>query len=440
MNKFTLSSSLYQQGSKLKKYFFIIFISFTLCLFCEQNQTTTPSTLSRDVSSNIAFDNKTSVDDSSVENSDSYDFPYIPNPTDELFINSWRPRNVSRSMIDDKRFEITNFAVGKQQFIEHETITLSFDRPRDADFVEILRCKHDLKIDAGISYLNFADIGISGLPQSEKDRLYRSSNIFNNAKDTIGCELINERSIDEKVSDLWCPSGTYRYLITACVLENRLIKEEGYTTRNCSKRFSVSSEVSYENKRKDKVKESLKETSVYSSMLDQKALEASNIGNDLIEAIRDCEKREHQRAVDKAFKDAVIQIVASVVEIALEIKTVQKAPGTSTWAHYTKRGEWMDKLQMIQAFAGFSFAMMFQTIMTGSEDMPRTCERSMELREKLSLSLENILTTGIWYNYYKERALLIENDMLDSADEQFLNPENLQFYMDPDIDDSNSPD
>ena len=389
------------------------------------------------------------------EDPNNFIYPYDPDPIDEQFKNGYRPRYVSRFRIDDRDFQVEDVATPLKEYLDSETIYVAFERPRDADYVEILRCSTDVILNTGVVTMNFQDWGISGVSQMEKDRIYRAADIMSIASQKQECTYLTAGSAEENVPDAWANTGEYRYLVTACVTPGRLIDTgDGMSSRNCSSRFAISPVISYVNKRKEKEQEYLREKDKASSELDMKANRLGFEAMELIQEINLCEEREYQRAVDTKLKNAIITVASAALEIAIELKTVQTSPkmkngkqvgNQSRYSHYTSRGNTMDKIQLLQAIGGMSFSMIFIKIFTSPQDMPRACEKALSLEKQMKVSMDELLSLSFNYGYFHWAAEAVRKNLewdagfddgmeVDNSSLQVQDANTLKWIQTPDSD------
>ncbi|MBP6216986.1 MAG: hypothetical protein KA436_00190 [Oligoflexales bacterium] len=321
---------------------------------------------------------------------------------------------VSAHDLDDKKFFITRFVVGLQKFIDSETPFLVYEKPKDADYVEIMRCKSQAIISGGLDTIRLEDIEISNLSISEKDRMYRNNDFFTAAsKNTSACTIISNGSMEKTFYDSWAPNGSFRYLMRSCVSNERLTDKDQLSNRNCSKQIGISNELKdYTNLRSEGDKAAAKQIDELSVQLDGVIRSLSEKGQEAGIELDACAEREHNREVFKKRRDAITTMVAIGLDIMLEFRTAEPdAWGNGvgnglkkTFKHYvsewTSFGAWMDRIQMAGAVGGYTFRNMFVDLTAGVEDMPRTCEAGVRLSEEiknLSLQFEAITNKKMQY-------------------------------------------
>ena len=325
---------------------------------------------------------------------------------------------VSRFSLDDEKFNVVRLAVGFQTFTSSQSPVVSYKLPRDADYVEIIRCRHDTVLNAGADPVNLVDLELSGLSEFDKGQLYRSNDYFKAAEDSNGCELVTDGHLGEAFIDSFSPSGTFRYLIRSCVTPKRLVDTEKLSARNCSRRVAISSEVLHTNTRKAKEQDALKMTSIYAAKIDATTTAMRALSEEAIDALTECEERNRQRIIDKKIRDAWITIAAAIIEVGVELVTVD-TDGVSKARYYFwgKRGGWgiqstIDRMQLLGALQGYLLAETFINLASSSHDMPRTCTRYLRLIDEYEILQHTLTDYGLQYAFYFEVADLARKGQL----------------------------
>lgn len=377
----------------------------------------------------------------------------------EIYRASGRSRKVSSLDLEDPRFGISYLTPSLEEYLNSETIKLAFERPLDADYVEILRCKDDVIVDTGIVLIDFKDWALNNISDDEKTSLYNTSDVFRVASSQAGCTYLNAGTVEEVVPDAWAESDSYRYLAVACVAPNRLTDTELTSRRNCSKRFAISPIIHYRNARKEEEKEAIQGLEIIRSSLDTVAATIGEQAFSLIEAMDDCEQREYNRSVDTETKNSVLQLVGAAGELVIEILDFTQARGAAIKGgksatkvaasmakgmskSVTKSGvkgaaegaaeeaaeraaksldaktssagrkassqteetpgftqTTIDVTQLGQAMEGMTFTMILTNLFASAADMPRTCETALSKRETLEITMNQVLILAEEYSY-----------------------------------------
>lgn len=319
-----------------------------------------------------------------------------------------RNDKVSAFELDDSRFLIRRISVGMETYINSQTPVLDYDAPLDVDYFEIMRCPYNAVLTGTSDTMRLEDIEMSSLSSTERDRLYRNNDFFAAAA-KAGCTIISQGTITLSFYDSWAPSGSYRYLVHACIAPDRLINTSKLTTRNCSKQIAVSSPVKdYVNTREKKLNENLeKANQLNSEMLmslraaklkaDEFACyiqwcECGSGANEQSICQRDtngiptqCSGGEHGRAVNKAKKDAIVKLVA--VGLDLVVNFASSGPGGGLVKMIQKplsAGSLMTGVGYAASLSGMSFSHMLQELATTTQDYPRACSKGISLDQQMS--------------------------------------------------------
>ncbi|MBI2603285.1 MAG: hypothetical protein HYW48_09535 [Deltaproteobacteria bacterium] len=298
-----------------------------------------------------------------------------------------RSGKVSAFELNDSKFLVHRVTIGLQTFMNSESPVLKFDLPADTDFVQIKRCPTDASIAGEVDTIKLEDIELSDMSASEKDRLYRNNNFFLHADDAA-CTEVSTGTIKTTFFDSWAPTGNYRYLVRACVGQERLSGTENLITDQCSRQIAVSSPLKdYVNKRKDAENKYLAEANKISSEVDALFRSLQRSATEYSEAFKDYGEDEFQKAVGKEKKDAIVHAIAVTADISLEIYTwVGQGWGWKSVA--------MNIFQLSQAMGGFTFDAMFMQLGARSEDIPRACARCIRL-DKETAAVTNSLSDAI---------------------------------------------
>lgn len=149
-------------------------------------------------------------------------------------------RSVSIFELDESGFRINGLRVGMQDYMDASSPVVLFFLPELADFIEILRCRADTVIRGSFDNLQDVDLGTNSL--ADESRSLQSNDFWKAASKTSGCLQIAQNYSDPKLFlDTFALSGSYRYVVRACVDNDRITDTEKLdTNRNCSKQVGIS--------------------------------------------------------------------------------------------------------------------------------------------------------------------------------------------------------
>ncbi len=325
---------------------------------------------------------------------------------------AYRDAQVSAYTLDDSKFTVGKFAVGLKDYLDSQSPFLSYEFPKDSDYVEIIRCEQGVAISSGINTVPLKEMELSNKSEAELDAYFRSSNIFEEATNIKSCELLTQGSHESDFVDSFAPSGSFIWLIRACVSPERLLFKEKLSARNCSKRVTISSTLQdYTSKRSEKEKEALRHVSYYSSLMDRNAASIRAVALDFNQSLDECEKKEHRRAVSVAKKDAVIKLVAAGIEIAIGMKNWQRkqlANGKKMGYLQHARTNKMDGFQILVDMAGFITGPILTNLFTMSSDMPRSCTITDRLERNLKDLAQTLMENSVEHGYWLQTVELRE--------------------------------
>lgn len=348
-----------------------------------------------------------------------------------------RAVKVSAYTLDQSKFLVRRFTIGLADFLKSQTPVLQYDTHPDVDYVEIIRCPADAKLNGTVDTVKLADLELNSI-QTEDDkerinRIYKNNDFFKIAMTSPGCSQITEATIDTTFYDSWAPSGSYRYLIRTCISPQRLIDTNVTSTRSCSRQIGVTSPLTdYVNTRDEASRKFLKESEQASSKSILSISAAGNVADDYAcylqwcqcgsstkyESIceRDendipveCKGGEHGRAVALAKKKAITTLVAVAADIALSVATADAGSkgGFLRKQSYRFRNP-MDLLGHGASLNGMTFDQMFQELMTQTQDFPRSCGEGISRDLQLKKSSQEIVAWKSQLDYYDCKATLYD--------------------------------
>lgn len=332
-----------------------------------------------------------------------------------------RSSTVSALDLDTNKFLIKRLSVGMETYLQSQTPVLNFDRPADADYVEIMRCPHNIAIQGASDTIHLDNIELTSLPSTERDRLYRNNDFFA-AGIAAGCTQLTQGMSALSFYDSWASNGSFRYLLRACVAPERLTDTDKLSSRNCTREVAISSTVKdYVNTRTQKQRDYLaKATAAAADLLlathavTQKADEyacyiqwcecgsstadKSICQRDAKGLPKSCSGGEQGKAVALAKKKAIVTLVAVSAEILVSIPMM----GTSGEGGIIMRAfeQIMDKSQFLTALGGMAFNQMFQELSTQTQDFPKACAQGVSIDTQMVGLSQNVQRAENEYNYY----------------------------------------
>ena len=321
---------------------------------------------------------------------------------------------VSVLSLDSPKFLVRMPTIGLQNLMRSQSPVVGFLLPRDADYVQIFRCKSHVSLVGSLKSTSIDDLSISTMDQNELQKIYASTDFFSLAGQNKDCELITDNyngghaNGSEEVGsinsyfDAFAPSGDFRYLIRACVHPSRLTDVKETSNRSCSRWVAATRTLKgYKNERSDRVVKARRKEAVQAAKIDGAIVNIYNRSQLANDAIDRCAVRERDRAVDLKVKEAWIVVAASVLEIGIEFQTVGQKGMNNILRHYTiffkkkgTGGNWfsaiVDLFQLVAATEGVQLGPIFNQIFRSSEDMPRSCSDYKRHTDLFSLELQDL--------------------------------------------------
>ena len=147
-----------------------------------------------------------------------------------------RPKKVQRDTLDDSRFFIRRVAVGLQEYLSRTAPYVLFEKPKDADYVQIMRCNSAHVENNAPGVDNYSVIQLqtgSGLSTAERNQAYRNNDYWVTlGSDVTKCQIVNLAVVTEDYLDTWATDGNYRYLLRACVAKSQFEGTAGQTSKS----------------------------------------------------------------------------------------------------------------------------------------------------------------------------------------------------------------
>ena len=320
---------------------------------------------------------------------------------------------VSAFELDDSDFLVRAISVGLQTYIGSQTPVLNYKLPSSADYAEILRCPSNTVILGVSSAVPLQDVELSGLSTAQKNQIYQTNDFFN-AAINAGCAQISLGTVVSSFYDSWAPTGSYRYVIRACVSPQRLLDTATLTTRNCSMQVGISAALTdYVNSRSDQQNTYLEKTNADSANL-LLALQAAKQQADTYACFlqwcecgataqdqsicqRDaqgnptsCSGGAYMQAVTLKKKQAIITLTAVSLDLTMTL---------ATSSFEGPIGIAGDLLGATTALSGMSFNTMFQSLASQVQDFPKACAAGISLNLQMSAVAESVLSIQNQYAY-----------------------------------------
>lgn len=219
--------------------------------------------------------------------------------------------------LDASEFRINALRIGEQTFLNYATPILLYEMPPEADYVDILRCPSNVIIHGGADTLDYVELGSKDL--ETETRIYQRNNFWEAAATTSGCILIASSYTDTSFEDTFSPTGEFNYYVRACVDRERLTATQEFSTINCSRQVSRSTNHKHTNKRARRTMEAMQKASDQRGRIDTLDRQIVNKTILLNSQFFDCQKRHQKRVIDQEKKKAIGNILATSIAIGLPV-------------------------------------------------------------------------------------------------------------------------
>lgn len=326
----------------------------------------------------------------------------------DLALQEIRIPTVSAINLDNSEFRVSGVRASLQDFMTGETPVLNYLLPENADFVEVVRCKSDTIIRGPTHDLADVDLGSPSL--EEEKRIFKQNNFWDIAiSQTNQCVLVSNGFSAKIFRDLHVPSGSYRYLVRACVSPERLTETEYTTNRHCSRQIGISTLLqNFINKRADAETEALQRVSDMRDKVDGIGREIYYLTVSLNNALSVCNEKETQRQVRVMRKEAFSKILGIGISLGLELALPSNGvaavmSGTMTFGQLWNQ-TW-DNRDVI-AGQGMQVAQALNWLFSAPEDFPRTCTAAKELAMKADIKSDELKNASLLLAEAADEALV----------------------------------
>ena len=309
----------------------------------------------------------------------------VPFEVPEENENIWdeQPKIMSTLELDSQKFKISELIASLTSTnLRYELPSLSFKIPQLADYAEIIRCDANARLDLNLPDLPLSEIRVLGAKSDET--FFKNNHIFEAAEKNPKCTLTSYGTLKgfDYLYDPNANSGSFVYIVRACVSESRAPNDG--TTRNCSRQVGISNPIEdFTNKATKAVLKAYRAYSMYQSLLNHSTLKLGQLQVEAMEALDECETRNHIKKVNKKVRDAWIQIASAIVEVGFEIYSINKVHGNVV-KHYKKLKSvesWIDRSQLFGALQGHLLSQPLILISGSDTDIPDTCTKYLKIQK-----------------------------------------------------------
>jgi hypothetical protein len=299
---------------------------------------------------------------------------------------------VSAFDLDNAEFRVTGIRASVQDFMTGQTPVLAYSLPEKADYVEILRCSANTIIRGPTSDLADVDLGSPSL--GDEERIFKQNNFWEEALSQVNnCILISGGFSNRVYQDLNIHSGSYRYLMRACVSPERLTDTEYVSHRHCSRQIGISMLLSnYKNKRDAALTEALQRVQDFRDRADGLGREIYYLAVAANNAFVACNDRETDRLVRVKRKEAFAKILGTGLSLGLEVALPSSGAsavlsGAKTWSSLWSE-TWNNRDTI--AGQGMQIGQALVWLFSSPEDFPRTCTKAKELAMRADIKTDEL--------------------------------------------------
>lgn len=235
---------------------------------------------------------------------------------------------VSAFDLDDKDFRLNGTRLALQDFMRSQSPVLLIDRPARADHVQVIRCDHRAVIRGSVATLQDIDLGTGSLP--EEARLLLLEDFWEAALANRSCARISDGTSESLFRDVSAPTGSFRYLMRACVAKERISDPQLLKGRNCSRLVSLSPALKdFRNERESIESQRLAEAQRLRDLVDELGRKIYLLGGQLQEASLRCTVTEADRVKALQRKEALALLLGSGISLGLTIFSLVPVQATA---------------------------------------------------------------------------------------------------------------
>jgi hypothetical protein len=299
---------------------------------------------------------------------------------------------VSAFDLDNSELRVNGIRASVQDFMTGETPVLTYMLPEKADYVEIMRCSADTIIRGPSGDLLDVDLGSPSL--DDEKRIFKQNNFWDSALEQINnCVLVSSGFSNSIYQDLHIVSGSYRYLVRACVSPQRLTDAEFVSHRHCSRQIGLSTLLAnYKNQRNETESAALQRVQDFRDRADGLGREIHYLAVATNNALAACNDRETARQIRVKRKEAFTTIMGFGLSLGLELSLPSTGlsavrSGAKTWTQL-----WGETWNNRDTIAGqcTQIGQALQWLFSSPEDFPRSCTRAKELAMQADIKTDEL--------------------------------------------------
>jgi hypothetical protein len=232
-------------------------------------------------------------------------------------------------LLNSQDFMIPGIRVGIQSYLLSETPVLTFERPKAADWVSILRCPGNSVIVDG----SYSIESVEGIHRTleESIQIWRSHRFWDAALTMGRCELIAGAHSSSSFEDALAPSGRFFYILRPCIAPERLLKPQGMVPLACSGILGLSPVLNFQNQRPAYERDLLKKAAEQKEKIESLGQSILWKTQALYEELLVCQKEQKIQVASQAEGEAMTHLITLGVSVglgAVALGTTRKIPAS----------------------------------------------------------------------------------------------------------------
>ena len=222
---------------------------------------------------------------------------------------------VSPDVLESTAMRLNMAGVQKYEFGKHSFPVVNFNMPKQADYVQVIRCRSD----ANLGELSNIEIGSNNTAAANSK--YMEKDYWKKIADNSFCAYITTGTSIDSVIDFYANSGDYVYVARACIERSRLtITDASDDTNFCSRQIAVTTvfrgHINREKQLSAEIKESLRKQR---DKVDEMGREMVYLAKQADQQLSECEKQRLSNQVSQRKRQALGKLLGIGINLCAQL-------------------------------------------------------------------------------------------------------------------------
>lgn len=222
---------------------------------------------------------------------------------------------VSPDVLESTAMRLNMTGVQKYEFGKHSFPVVNFFMPKQADYVQVIRCRSD----ANLGELSQIEIGSNNTAAANSK--YMEKDYWKKIADNSFCAYITTGTSVDSVIDFYANTGDYVYVARACIEQSRLTITEGSDDTNfCSRQIAVTNVFRGFINREKQLSAELKESfRIQRDKVDAMGRKMVYLAKQADQQLSECEKRRFSNEVSKRKRGALGKLLGIGINLGAQL-------------------------------------------------------------------------------------------------------------------------